>query len=165
MDTSPKWYALYTKPRWEKKVAERLCHKNIENYCPLNKVQRQWSDRKKIILEPLFKSYVFIRIADTRQLHVQKIDGILNFVTWLGKPAIIRDEEIDKIKCFLNDHTNIRIERADVDLNDTVKILNGPLMMQKGKVIEVRKKTVRLLLPSLRITLVGEIDKTNIEKI
>jgi hypothetical protein len=57
METKPfetKWYAVYTRPRWEKKVAEILTDKKIENYCPLNKVVRQWSDRKKIVHEPLF---------------------------------------------------------------------------------------------------------------
>ena len=55
------WYVVYTKPNWEKKVAELLEKKGIEQYCPLNKVQKQWHDRKKTVWEPLFKSYVFVR--------------------------------------------------------------------------------------------------------
>jgi transcription antitermination factor NusG len=58
---TPKWYAVYTRPRWEKKVAALLLHKGIESYCPLNKVRRRWSDRTKTIEEPLFKSYVFVK--------------------------------------------------------------------------------------------------------
>ena len=57
-----KWFVVYTKSRCEKKVADLLTKKGIENYCPLNRVQKQWSDRKKIILAPLFTSYVFVRI-------------------------------------------------------------------------------------------------------
>src|ERR1700759_2085013 len=60
------WYVVYTKPRWEKKVAKQLEQKKIEHYCPLNKVQRQWSDRKKIILEPLFSCYVFVCLDETQ---------------------------------------------------------------------------------------------------
>ena len=60
------WYAVYTKPRWEKKVAERLLEKGIDHYCPLNKVIRQWSDRKKAILEPIFKGYVFVRTPEKK---------------------------------------------------------------------------------------------------
>ncbi|HMJ47328.1 MAG TPA: transcription termination/antitermination NusG family protein, partial [Ferruginibacter sp.] len=54
-----KWYVVYTRPRWEKKVAATLDERGVENYCPLNRVNRQWSDRKKVVLEPLFKGYVF----------------------------------------------------------------------------------------------------------
>ena len=54
MSTEKKWYAVYTRPKWEKKVAELLSRKRIENYCPLNKSIKQWSDRKKTIFEPLF---------------------------------------------------------------------------------------------------------------
>ena len=70
-DESLQWYAVYTKPRWEKKVADLLTKKQIENYCPLNRVLRQWSDRKKVILEPLFTSYVFVRISESNQLAIR----------------------------------------------------------------------------------------------
>src|SRR4051812_47816627 len=99
-----KWYAVYTRPRWEKKVAEILSSKKIENYCPLNKVVRQWSDRKKIVHEPLFTSYVFVHVEDGKLGKLRQIDGIINMVYWLGKPAVIRDVEIETIKRFLNDH-------------------------------------------------------------
>jgi len=92
MDTSGKsWYAVHTRPRWEKKVAGQLAKKRLEYYCPLNKVQRQWSDRKKIILEPLFTSYVFVRLSETEHLPVLQTDGVLSFVYWLKKPAVIQD--------------------------------------------------------------------------
>src|SRR4030095_8525252 len=106
-----RWYALYTKPRWEKKVAEILMRKNVETYCPLNKVKRQWSDRKKVILEPLFHSYVFVRIPEKLQNHVRQTDGVINIVYWLGKPAVIRDAEIEVIKRFLNDFENVKLEK------------------------------------------------------
>ena len=72
------WYALYTKPRWEKKVAKNLGDKGYIVYCPLNKVLRQWSDRKKIVLEPLFKGYIFVQIEDRDKSYVKTIDGIVN---------------------------------------------------------------------------------------
>ena len=164
-DDQKNWYAVYTKPRWEKKVAELLSRKKIENYCPLNRVHRQWSDRKKIVLEPLFKSYVFVRISDNGQLAVRQTDGILNFVYWLGKPAVVRNEEIDMIKRFLNEHENVKLEKSMVNLNDKVRILNGPLMLQEGNVMEIKHKTVKVLLPSLGYSMVAEIEKANLEKI
>lgn len=158
------WYAVYTKPRWEKKVAAILTSRDIENYCPLNKVQRQWSDRKKTIEEPLFKSYVFVQVEEKQHVDVKRVDGVLNFVSWLNKPALIRDEEIETIKLFLSDHQNVYLEKADVNLNDRVRILSGPLMTREGNVLEIKHKTVKVLLPSLGFTLVAEISKTNLEK-
>src|SRR4029077_16112 len=96
-----KWFAVYTRPRWEKKVAEILTRKKVENYCPLNKVLRQWSDRKKIVHEPLFTSYVFVRVSESEIMSLKRINGVTNLVYWLGKPAIIRDSEIETIKMFL----------------------------------------------------------------
>jgi transcription termination/antitermination protein NusG len=157
------WYAVYTRPRWEKKVAELLTKRQIENYCPLQKVERRWSDRKKMILEPLFKSYVFVRIIPKGQVEVMQTDGVVNFITFLNKPALIRDEEIEIIKQFLRDYENIEVERTDLNVNDQVKIISGPLMEQKGSVLEVSQKTVKVLLPSLGFALVA-IGKSDLEK-
>ena len=159
------WYAVYTKPRWEKKVASLLTRKQIENYCPLNKVQRQWSDRKKVVLEPLFQSYVFVNISAKQHSIVRETSGVLNFVYWLQKPAVIRDEEIDVIKRFLNEYHHVQLEKATVNLNDKVRIIGGPLMMMEGNVLEVKNKTVKVLLPSIGYTLVAEIEKINLEKV
>lgn len=157
-----KWYAVYTRPRWEKKVAEALSRNEIENYCPLNKVERQWSDRKKIIEEPLFTSYVFVRTTLRQHTSIRETDGIVNFVYWLGKPAVIRDEEIDLIKRFLNVHKNVRLEKTSVFVNDKVKIISGPLMEMQGEVVSVKKKTVRVNLPSLGFFLAAEIEKVDL---
>jgi len=160
-----RWYAVYTRPRWEKKVAELLTRKKIENYCPLNKVLHQWSDRKKIVLEPLFTSYVFVLISSEEQLAVRQTEGVINFVYWLKRPAIIRDGEIEIIKKFLNEHMNVRLEKIEVNTNDIVKIISGPLMSREGKVIEIMNRTVKVLLPSLGYSLIAQVDKVNIEKV
>src|SRR5687768_15296135 len=123
-----KWYAVYTRPRWEKKVAELFTRQEIENYCPLNRIERQWSDRKKIVLEPLFKSYVFVRIAQSNHVNALRTDGVVNFVNYLGRPAVIRDEEIDVIKRFLKEHKNVRTEKAEFHLEEKVFVKNGLLM-------------------------------------
>jgi transcription antitermination factor NusG len=158
-----KWYAVYTKARWEKKVAEILTNKKIENYCPLNKVVRQWSDRKKIVLEPLFTSYVFVKTTEKMHSEIRKINGIINFVYWLCKPAVIRNEEIDCIKNFLSDYNNVKLEKARVAINNTVRVTKGPLMEYEGSVIAVKSKTVKIALPTLGYMMVAEVDKTNIK--
>lgn len=163
--TKKQWYALYTRPRWEKKVADQLEKKKVEVYCPLNKVQKQWADRKKVVLEPLFASYVFVYITEQEHLSIKQTDGVVNFVYWLNRPAVIRNEEIDTIKKFLNEYDHVSVERTQVNLNDRVRIINGPLMMWEGHVVEIRTNTVKITLPSLGQTLVAEIRKENLETI
>jgi transcription antitermination factor NusG len=165
MDGNKKWYAVYTRARWEKKVADILSRRKIENYCPINKVTRQWSDRKKIIDEPLFTSYVFVHAPESELTLLRKIDGIINLVYWLGKPALIRDSEIETIKRFLNEHRNIKLEKAKVNLNDTVRIVAGPLMEHEGQVISIKNRTVKVLLPSLGYLMVAETETSNVEVI
>ena len=109
------WYVVYTTPRWEKKVSQTLGDKGVENYCPLNRVSRQWSDRKKIIHEPLFKGYVFVRVGEQVKWDLRSVPGVINFVHWLGKPAVVREEEILIIKRFLEEFENVEeIGRAHV---------------------------------------------------
>jgi transcription antitermination factor NusG len=159
------WYAVYTKPRWEKKIAEVLTKRKFENYCPLNMVQKQWHDRKKIIYEPLFTSYVFVRAEENQQTELKNVDGIINLVYWLRKPAIISDHEINTIKRFLNDYGNVYLERAEVNVNDTVRILSGPLMNQEGNIISVNNKLVKVALPSLGYLMVAHVEKQNVRVI
>jgi len=158
-----KWYALYTKPRWEKKVAEDLTQRKIENYCPINKVVRQWSDRKKIVLEPLFTSYVFVKTTDKMFSEIRSVRGVINLVYWLSKPAAIRNEEIDCIKNFLRDYDNVKLEKIQIHINDTVRVMNGLLMEYEGNVIAIKSETVKIALPSLGYMMIAEIEKSNLK--
>jgi transcription antitermination factor NusG len=163
MLTQKKWFALYTRPRWEKKVSYLLNRQKIENYCPVNKVQRKWSDRKKIVLEPLFTSYVFVNIDETQLLATKATDGVINFVHWLSRPAIIRDAEIETIKQFLNDFNNVQLEKIPVKTNDTVKIIRGALMEHRGQVIATKNKTIKISLPSLGFMMYAEVEASMVE--
>lgn len=92
------------------------------------------------------------------------VDGIVNFVHYLGKPAVIPDEEIDTVKQFMNEYKNIKLEKMDILINDKVKITGGPFMNKEGNVWQVNNKTVKVLLPSLGFTMIAEVDKTCITK-
>lgn len=160
------WYVIYTRSKCEKKVATLLSKKGIENYCPLNRVIRQWADRKKLIYAPLFTSYVFVRATD-RELYSVKLvtTDIVNFVYWLGKPAIVRDVEIDNIRKFLDEHTNVKVEKGTVQIGNMVRVLNGPLALHEGNVISVEKNKVKLSLPSLGYSIIAELKLDNVELI
>ncbi len=159
------WYVVYTRPRWEKKIAETLFSKGIEHYCPLNKVTRQWSDRKKVVLEPVFKGYVFVKLEDKRKWEIREIAGILNFVHWLGKPAIVRDEEIDIIRRFLKEFDDVTVEKKDFGLNEKVRITQGVLMNYEGMVINVFGNRAIVKIDSMDLQLSAHFDKKNLELI
>lgn len=165
MHSQNQWYAVYTRPRWEKKVAGLLTKKGIENYCPLNKIVRQWADRKKTVYEPLFTSYVFVRSSEKEMTQIRQTDGILNFVYWVGKPAVIKDEEIETIKDLLNNYWNVGLEKIEVNVNDNVKIIHGPLLSREGKVIEVMNNSIKVMLPSLGFALIAHVQRAHIEKV
>ena len=153
-----KWYALYTKPRWEKKADSVLLRKGIESWCPVRKAERQWSDRKKIIEDPLFKSYVFVHISEAERLTVLQTDGILNFVHYLGKPAIIRDEEIALIKSYLLEkEARISVEGLQTfKENDKVVVTHGVFMDNEGTVLRSGSKKVYVKLESLQQVMIVE---------
>jgi len=157
---------VYSKPRWEKKVHSLLDQQGFECYCPLNKVRKKWSDRYKVVHEPLFKSYLFVRITEAQKTPVRLTDGIVNFVYWLGKPAVVRNEDIEKIKRFLNEYSDVEVEIVDfVESGTTVKINQGVFMNLKGKVIQDRKKSVTVEIQSLGCRLVANFSKSQIDLI
>ena len=157
------WYAVYTRPRWEKKVASLLDDKGIEHYCPLNKVTRQWSDRKKVIMEPLFKGYVFVQVSEEKKWDLMNINGIVNYVYWLGKPAHIRDEEINTIRKFLNEFDEVEVVEGLLPVNSTVRIKQGVLMNYHGLVLEIQGNKAKVKIESMGIQLSAVFDKKNLE--
>lgn len=163
MQASKNWYAIYTKPRWEKKVNDLLVQQTITAYCPLNRVVRQWSDRKKVLHEPLFRGYVLVHVGANEMVKVKSTNGVISFVRWLGKPAVIRDEEIDTIRRFLNEHKSVGLEKAEVNVNDVVRIISGPLMEYEGSITAISKNKVKVYLPTLGYMMVVEVEKSNLE--
>lgn len=140
-----------------------LMEKGIESYCPLNKVQRKWSDRTKIIEEPLFKSYVFVRVAESEKQTVRMVNGVVNFVYWLGKPAIINDKDVEKIRLFLRDYTDINLGHIDLKQNDKVRVRSGVFMDRNGDVIEVKPNYVLAVIECLGVYIKARIHPTDLE--
>jgi transcription antitermination factor NusG len=157
-----KWLAVYTRPRWEKKVNQLLIEKGLESYCPLNKVRRKWSDRVKVVEEPLFKSYVFVKVNEKDRSTVRMTNGAINFVYWNGKPAVIKEKEIIAIRRFLDEYENVEAKAVDLKVNQRVRVTNGTLMDTEGKVLDVRHKTVKIAIDSLGYILVAYIDRSKL---
>jgi transcription antitermination factor NusG len=157
-----KWFAIYTRPRWEKKVNALLIEKGIESYCPLNRVRRKWSDRIKTIEEPLFKSYVFVKIDEKERANVRMTSGVVNFVYWNGKPAVIKEKEIQTIRRFLDEYEQVDVVKMDFEPEARVRVTAGPMMDQEGKVLEIKNKTAKVCIDSLGYMLIAYIDKTKL---
>ncbi len=165
MSTSKKWLAVYTKPRWEKKVFKSLTDKGFEAYCPLNKVRKKWSDRVKTVEEPLFKSYVFVKVEEENQTRVRMNNGVVNFVYWLGKPAVINEKDIITIKKFLNEYEEVVAEPISLEPSQEILVTSGALMDTRGKVLNVKGKRVEVLLEFIGYKLVAYIDKQHVKVI
>ena len=163
MENNAWWHAVYTKPRWEKKVAALLEAKGIEYYCPLNKVVKQWSDRKKTVLEPLFKSYVFIQVPDEKKWEVLNINGIINYVTWLGKPAKIKENEIATIRKFLKEFSSVEVVEGPLEINSRVKVKQGALMNYHGILLQISGNRASVKIESMGLQLTTLLDKKNLE--
>jgi transcription antitermination factor NusG len=156
------WYAIYTKPRWEKKVHALLIEKKIESYCPLNKVRKKWSDRMKTVEEPLFKSYVFARVNEEEQTPVRMTAGVMNFVYWNGKPAVIPAKEIATIRKFLNEYENVSAEPLHLKEDGRVTIRQGLFMDHEAKIVRIEGNRVKVVIESIGYTLFASVDKKNL---
>lgn len=153
------WYAVYTKSRTEKKVALRLQEAGITAYCPMSRQRKQWSDRKKWVEEPLFRSYVFVNIdLITQGAIVRKTFGVVNFLYWLSKPAVIQDDEIIAIQKFLSEHAEVESVGGSLKVGDFITIDAGALKGQTAEVVGIKNKhEVRLRIESLGYELVAKV--------
>ena len=143
------WYVVYTKPKWEKKVAAQLNSIGIECYCPLITQVRQWSDRKKKVEVPLFNSYVFVKIEESERSEVFRSLGAVRYLFWLGKPAVVRDDEIAVIKKWLTSSVTSELSVVSFQTGDIIEVESGPFSAQKAIVQEVTNTHYILVLESM----------------
>lgn len=142
------WFILYTKPQQELKVAERLEKLGIESYCPYTEEIRQWSDRKKKIVVPLLKSYVFVNLQEKDRSKVFDVPGVVRYLYWLGKPAVASDKEITILKESLSiPFLTIKVE--DFTRGKKIIIPAGPFKEAVGTVVKVSTKYITVALEQL----------------
>jgi transcriptional antiterminator RfaH len=144
------WYVIYTKAKNEKKVADRLQLLGINVYCPLVTVVKQWSDRKKKVQMPLLNSYVFVNVEEKERESVFQIEGVVRYLFWLGKPAVVREAEISALKEGLKE-TIVSYEVHGIKVGDTVPIPSGPFHGKEGIVKQISKNSLQLVLAELGV--------------
>lgn len=143
-----KWFVLYTKPHQELKVVKQLKEIGISSYCPTVKLIKQYSDRKKKVQKPLISPYVMVFIEEHKRNAVFSVFGIVRYLFWLGKPAVIQEKEITLMKKHLNGIYSAA-SLTTLTKGQLFKISEGPLAGRSGRVIEAQKNTIKLQLESL----------------
>jgi transcriptional antiterminator RfaH len=132
-----KWYALYTRPRAEKLVYQRLVEAGIETYLPLQKTYRMWSDRKKMVEKPLLTSYIFVKTNSKYFPVVYKINGVVKFVSFEGHPVSIPGKQIDNLRLLIDSNAEIEISSERFEKGDNVEVINGALIGLTGELIKI----------------------------
>lgn len=160
-----KWFVLYTKPQNEKKVNEGIRQLGIESFCPMIKTRRKWSDRFKLIEQPLFKSYCFVRLAEKERAKVFDVPGVVRYLFWLRQPAVVRQEEIEAIKELLSQCEHEKIRIGNFRAEDTVRIKSGVFSEMTGIVERQEKSHLFLYLEALQLVISVDLKGTSVEKI
>lgn len=150
------WYAVYTRPQKERKVAAQLTKKGIENYCPVIHTINTKGNDKKLIFEPLFNSYVFVFANDQDFALIKSVPDVINVIYWKSKPAVINHAEIEAVKHLTSNYTNIRLEKSVVNQDAPVQRIEEPLIAFNENSVSVKYKSVKINLPSLGYTMIAE---------
>lgn len=142
MNPAKHWYALYVKSRSEKKVLTQLEEQGFEAFLPLVTHVKQWSDRKKKVEEPLFKSYVFVHSTDKEHYPILNVYGVVKFVTFEHKAVVVPDNQILAIKRYIDDFQEEENNLKNTELKEgqMVRIIAGPLMGLTGRLKSVKNK-------------------------
>jgi transcription antitermination factor NusG len=146
------WYAIYTNPRAEKKAHAELIRQGIESYLPLQRTLKLWSDRKKWVEEPLFKSYIFVHISDKEYFDVLNTPGVVRYITFEGKAVPVPQNQIDAIRYYLSETESLPDSGTVSELAEgsPVEVTRGPLKGLKGMVLDhLGQKRVRIEIEAL----------------
>lgn len=135
------WYALYTAPRAEKKVRQRLDEQNIGNYLPLRTEMRMWSDRRKKITVPLIPGYIFVHIPQEKFMQVLSTPGVVAFLKEKSAPAPIPDCQIRRLRLMV-EHAVDEVEfvTRTLQVGDKIRVKQGGLEGLTGDLVEIRGK-------------------------
>jgi transcription antitermination factor NusG len=161
-----KWYALYTRPRAEKLVYQRLLEVNIESFLPLQKTYRTWSDRKKLVEKPLLSSYVFVKTKSKFFPQVYKTNGVVKFISFEGQPVSIPQRQIDNLRLIINSDADVEVSSEKFAAGDNVEVINGSLIGLTGELIKIGSHNrVIVRIDKLDQNLILKIPKTFLRKL
>ncbi|MBE0648314.1 MAG: UpxY family transcription antiterminator [Bacteroidales bacterium] len=160
------WWALYSKPRHEKKLADLLNERGIEAYTPVRKVLKQWSDRKKWVEEPLIRSYTFVRAEEQYYFDALNTHGAVRYVWFSGKAATIPNRQINILKAIVGSDLEVDTITTSLKPGSMVKVMAGPLIGTVGELVSIAgNKKVIIRIDHLETVLSVTISPLLLEKL
>ena len=147
-----KWFVVYTRPQQELKVTKQLSAMGIKNYCPTITLVKQYSDRKKKVIKPLIYSYVMVHLEEKEREKVFSCYGIVRYLFFLGKPAVVPASQINLMKLKLKGIYN-DVKLTSLSMGQSHTINEGPFSGVTGKVVQTDNKKVKLEIASLGISI------------
>ena len=161
-----KWYAVYTRPRAEKLVYQRLEEAGIETFLPLQKIYRKWSDRRKLVEKPLLSSYIFVKTSTKCFPLVYRTNGVVKFISFEGQPVSIPRNQIDNLRLLVNSDAEIEVTSEQFASGDNVEVISGSLVGLTGELIKIgRQKRVVVRIDRLDQNLILKIPKAFLRKV
>jgi transcription antitermination factor NusG len=157
------WHALYTRPRWEKKVQRELEQQGYIHYLPLVLKEKQWTDRKKKVEEPLIKSYIFVKVSEKEYYDVLNVDGAVTYVSFEGKAANIPEWQIEAVRKTIDNMLPFELTGEKLQPGEHVKIKEGNLKGLEGEILRIKGKSKLVIrIESVGYSLVVEMDTRNL---
>jgi transcription antitermination factor NusG len=162
---SENWYALYTAPRHEKRVADQIDQQGISCFLPLYRSVRRWKDRRKELAMVLFPGYVFVQMPLQIRLRVLQLPGAVRLVTFNGQPAALPEEEIESLRTRLSGSGNVE-PHPYLNAGQRVRVRSGPLQGLEGIIVRTKDRcrivlSIHLIMRSMAV----EVDECDVESI
>jgi transcription antitermination factor NusG len=137
IEPHPLWYALMLRSRFEKKSHMCLLDRGVESFLPLIEEEHLWSDRKKIVQEPLFRGYLFVHTDLRRKVEILQTSGVVGFVEFSGKPVFIPEYQIEWVRLAIREPRHVQREPY-YNEGDRVRVIAGPLTGLEGIIVQTR---------------------------
>lgn len=161
LSDTPQWVAVYTRSRAEKRVAELLSQGSVENYLPIVAQRHKWSDRYKMVEEPLFKSYLFVKIKRKEVERVRKVQGVATIVSFGGEVVTVPDEQVESIRRLVDAKQELTVlESSALHKGSMVRIEEGPFAGMEGVLVsECKDGNFAVRIDAIGLSLVTTIDR------
>jgi len=160
---APVWRAFYVKSRHEKAIRDRFIDADFEVFCPTVTEKKRWADRWKKVERPVIPGYILAFVTEKDRLVLLNDPAVLNTVRYLGKPALVRTEEVELLKTYLDKAVDVQSE--SIKLGERIQINQGSFAGKTGEVEGIAGKDVFIRLESLQLQLRIKIAIEDIEKI
>lgn len=134
------WFALYCMSRQEKVVHSDLTQDGYESYLPLQKVKRKWSDRIKWVEEPMFRSYVFVRVSSREYFKILQHRAVMKYVGFGGKPTVVRDYQMEAMRRALGENIDFQVTSDRFKPGQLVDITAGAMCGCCGEIVRYAGK-------------------------